>query len=319
VQVGTNSWNEPVWWDKNAFGADGVVTVSRVKPHTDFRGDFESGILKMLVIGLGKRHGADQHHRYGVRGLRDMMPETAKVLVEKTKFLGGLAILENAKEQTAKLEVVDRDQLFTREPVLLKEAFVLMGRLPFKQIDCLIVGECGKNYSGAGIDPNVVGRLLIEAHPHLETNVPSITRMCCLDISPDSDGNGTGIGIADLTTSRALKAIWSRPFEMNNLTARFLWRSKLPIGFGTDRECIAAGVDTCWQPNFDAIRFAIIPNTLEVADLWVSKPLADEAKTLPDLELIGEPRPLPFTESGLLIQEELFPECVRALRGKGKH
>ena len=136
---------------------------------------------------------------------------------------------------------------FTREPVLLKEAFTLMGRLPFKQIDCLVVGECGKNYSGAGIDPNVVGRLLIEAHPHLETNEPSITRMCVLDISPDSGGNGTGIGIADLTTSRALKAIWSRPFEMNNLTARFLWRSKLPIGFGTDRECIANGVppQTC--------------------------------------------------------------------------
>ncbi len=319
TQVGTNSWGEPVWWDRNALGADGVVTVSRIKPHTDFRGDFESGILKMLVIGLGKRHGADQHHRYGVRGLKDMMPETAKVLLEKTKFLGGLAILENAREQTAKLEVVDRDHLMTREPQLLKEAFALLGRIPFKQLDCLVVGECGKNYSGAGIDPNVVGRLLIEAHPHLETNTPSITRMCCLDISPDSDGNGTGIGIADLTTSRALKAIWSRPFEMNNLTARFLWRSKLPIGFGTDRECVAAGVDTCWQPNFDAIRFAVIPNTLEVADLWVSQPLAEEAKTLPDLEVIGNPRPLPFDESGTLIQEELFPECVRALRKRGKH
>ena len=317
-RVGTNSWGEPVWWDRNALAADGVVTVSRIKPHTDFRGDFESGILKMLVIGLGKRHGADQHHRYGVRGLRDMMPETAKVLLEKTKFLGGLAILENAKEQTAKLEVVDRDHLFSREPALLKEAFQLLGRIPFKQLDCLVVGECGKNYSGAGIDPNVVGRLLIEAHPHLETNVPSITRMCCLDISPDSDGNGTGIGIADLTTSRALKAIWSRPFEMNNLTARFLWRSKLPIGFGTDRECIAAGVDTCWQPNFDAVRFAVIPNTLEVADLWVSQPLADEAKTVAGLEVASEPRPLPFTDSGTLIQEELFPECVRAMRGK-KH
>jgi hypothetical protein len=319
AQVGTNSWGEPVWWDRNALAADGVVTVSRIKPHTDFRGDFESGILKMLVIGLGKRHGADQHHRYGVRGLRDMMPETAKVLLEQTKFLGGLAVLENAKEQTAKLEVVDRDQLLAREPVLLKEAFQLLGRIPFNQVDCLVVGECGKNYSGAGIDPNVVGRLLIEAHPHLETNVPSITRMCCLDISPDSDGNGTGIGIADLTTSRALKAIWSRPFEMNNLTARFLWRSKLPIGFGTDRECVAAGVDTCWQPNFDAIRFAVIPNTLEVADLWVSRPLAEEARTLPDLEVVGGPRPLPFDDTGTLLQEELFPDCVRAVRKRVSH
>jgi hypothetical protein len=318
VQVGTNSWNEPVWWDLNAFGADGVVTVSRIKPHTDFRGEFESGILKMLVIGLGKRHGADQHHRYGVRGLRDMMPETAKVLIEKTKFLGGLAILENAKEQTAKLEVVAHDQLLTREPVLLKEAFQLLGRIPFQQVDCLIIGECGKNYSGAGIDPNVVGRLLIEAHPHLETNNPSITRICCLDISPDSDGNGTGIGIADLTTTRALKAIWNRPFEMNNLTARFLWRSKLPIGFSTDRECIEAGVDTCWQPNFDAIRFAVIPNTLEVAELWVSQPLAVDAKKMSGVEVLSEPQLLPLSDTGTLIQEKLFPESVRAFRGK-KH
>lgn len=318
-RVGVNSWNEPVWWDRNALAADGVVTVSRVKPHTDFRGDFESGILKMLVIGLGKRHGADQHHRYGVRGLRDMMPETAKVLLANTRFLGGLAILENAKEQTAKLEVVDRDQLLAREPQLLKEAFALMGRLPFKQIDCLVVGECGKNYSGAGIDPNVVGRLLIEAHPHLESNDPSVTRMCVLDVSPDSDGNATGIGIADLTTSRALKSIWNRPFEMNNLTARFLWRSKLPIGFSTDRECVAAGVDTCWQPNFDAVRFAVIPNTLEVAELWVSAPLAAEADGREHLEVIGEPRPLPFDENGTLLQEELFPECVRAVRKRRGH
>ena len=315
VQVGTNSWGEPVWHDKNALAADGLVTVSRIKPHTDFRGDFESGILKMLVIGLGKRHGADQHHRWGIRGLRDMMPETAKVLVEKTKFLGGLGILENAREQTARLEVVDRDDLFTREPILLKEAFGLLGRIPFEQLDVLIIGECGKNYSGAGIDPNVVGRLLIEGHPHLETNKPQITRIGCLDISPDSDGNGTGIGIADLTTTRALKSIWNLPFEMNNLTARFLWRSKLPFSFGTDRECIEACVDTCWNPIFDKIRFAVIPNTLEVAEMWVSAPLVEEAKSIPGVEVLGEARALPFNEIGGFRQEVLFPECVRALRG----
>ncbi len=316
VQVSTNSWGEPVWWDRNAYNADGVVTVSRIKPHTDFRGDFESGILKMLVIGLGKRHGADQHHRYGVRGLREMMPETAKALLAGTKFLGGLGILENAKEQTSHLEVVHRDDLFQREPQLLKRAFELLGRIPFDQLDLLIVGECGKNYSGAGIDPNVVGRLLIEAHPHMETNKPSITRMCVLDVSPDSDGNATGIGIADLTTSKALKSIWSRPFEMNNLTARFLWRSKLPISFGTDRECIEAGIDSCWQPNFDKLRMAIIPNTLEVADLWVTAPLLDDVKKTAGLEVAGSPRELSFNEYGVLNQEELFPECVRALRGK---
>lgn len=216
VPIGTNSWGEPVFWDKNALEADAVVTVSRVKPHTDFRGRFESGITKMLVIGLGKRDGASQHHRWGYRGLRDMLPETARVIVEKTRFLGGLAVLENAHEQTARVQVVDRDELFEVEPKLLEEAWRLMARLPFEQLDLLVIGEIGKNYSGAGIDPNVVGRLLMETQP--EPASPRITRICALDLSPESHGNGTGVGIADLTTDRLLAAIDPVPFRMNNLT-----------------------------------------------------------------------------------------------------
>ena len=228
VQIGTNSWGEPVWWDKNALEADAVVTVSRVKPHTDFRGRFESGIVKMLVIGLGKRDGAAQHHRWGFRGLRDMLPETAKVILEKTPFVAGLAVLENAREQTARLQVVDRDELFDVEPGLLEEARGLMGRLPFEQLDLLVIGEIGKNYSGAGIDPNVVGRLLIEGAARVRVS-RRITRICCLDLSPESHGNGTGVGIADLTTERLLAAIDPVPFRMNNLTACFLWRSQVAV------------------------------------------------------------------------------------------
>ncbi|MDB5311762.1 MAG: hypothetical protein JWO38_5964 [Gemmataceae bacterium] len=313
-RIGTNSWGEPVWWDRNAQAADGVVTVSRVKPHTDFRGRIESGIVKMLVIGLGKRHGADQHHSWGTRGLRDMMPESAKVIVEKTPFIGGLAVLENANEETAHVEVVDRADLFEREPPLLDQARQLMGRLPFPAFDALVVGECGKNYSGAGMDPNVVGRMLIEASPEAETNNPRVTRMAVLDVSPESHGNGTGIGIADLTTHRALAAIDPAPFRMNNLTARFLWRSKLPIGFDTDRECIAMAVETCWQPVADKLKFAVIPNTLEVAELWVSAALVAEAKENPNLELVGGPVPLPFDAAGNLMQEKLFPHSVRGRR-----
>jgi hypothetical protein len=314
VQIGTNSWGQPVWWDKNALAADGVVTVSRVKPHTDFRGRFESGVLKMLVIGLGKRDGADRHHVWGVRGLRDMMPESAKVVVEKTPFLGGLAVVENAREETAVLEVIDRDDLFDREPPLLEQARGLMGRIPFAALDVLVVGEIGKNYSGSGMDPNVVGRMLLEASPEAETNDPRITRICCLDVSPESHGNATGIGIADLTTSRAIAAIDPGPFRMNNLTARFLWRSKIPFAFDTDREVIGAAVGTCWQPAVEKVKFAVIPNTLEVAELWVSAPLAAEAKGNPHLELAGEPKRLPFDAAGNLRQEELFPHSVRGRR-----
>jgi len=314
VQVGVNSWGEPCWFDRNALAADGVVTVSRVKPHTDFRGRFESGIVKMLVIGLGKRHGADQHHSWGTRGLRDMMVETAKIHLEKTPFLAGLAILENAAEETAQVEVVSRDDLLKREPILLDEARRIMGRLPFDATDVLIVGECGKNYSGAGMDPNVVGRMLIEATPEAETNHPRVTRMAVLDVSPESHGNATGIGIADLTTNRAIAGIDPGPFRMNNLTARFLWRSKLPLGFETDREVIQASVDTCWQPIEGRVMLAVIPNTLEVQDLWVSPALAATLVGRDDLEFVGEPMELPFDAAGTLDQIRLFPHSVRGKR-----
>ncbi len=314
VDLGQNSWGQPVWWDRNALAADGVVTVSRIKPHTDFRAPFESGIMKMLVIGLGKRHGADQVHSFGTRGLAAMMPESCKVILARTKFLGGLGILENANEETGHLEVVDCDDLFDREPPLLVKARAMMGRIPFPEIDVLVVGESGKNYSGAGMDPNVVGRMLIEASPEAETNNPRVTRMAVLDVSPESHGNATGIGIADLTTNRALASIDPVPFRMNNLTARFLWRSKLPIGFDTDREVIEQSVETCWQPIADQLKFCVIPNTLEVAEMWVSPALAAVARETPHLELVGGPIPLPFDAAGNVMQERLFPHSVRARR-----
>jgi hypothetical protein len=314
VTIGTNSWGEPVFWDRNALSADAVVTVSRVKPHTDFRGRYESGITKMLVIGLGKREGAAQHHRWGFRGLRDMLPETAKVILDRTPFVAGLAVLENAHEQTARLEVVDRDDLLAREPVLLDEARKLMGRLPFDRLDLLVIGEIGKNYSGAGIDPNVVGRLLIEGEPELEG--PKITRICALDLSPESHGNGTGCGIADLATQRLLDAIDPVPFRMNNLTACFLWRSKLPFAFADDRECLENGIATCWQPNLDRLRLAIIPNTLELTELWASPALLEEARAHPHLEQTGPPRPLPFDGGGNLPQAQLFPHSTQGRRAR---
>lgn len=313
-EIGVNSWGDPVWWDANALEADGVVTVSRIKPHTDYRGNYESGIVKMCVIGFGKREGASQHHRWGWKGLQQMMVESMKVILDKTKFLGGLAILENSNEETAELRVVDRDELLDVEPVLLAKSRELMGKIPFDELDVLVIGEIGKNYSGAGIDPNVVGRLLIEGAPELETNKPKITRMCCLELSPESHGNGTGVGIADLTTDRLLASIDPIPFRMNNLTARFLWRSKLPFSFPTDREVIEQSIETCWQPIAEKLRLAVIPNTLEVAEMWVSKALADIGRSNKNLAVSSDERELPFDPNGNLVQETLFPHSVRGKR-----
>jgi hypothetical protein len=315
-QIGVNSWGEPVWWDCNALEADGVVTVSRIKPHTDYRGKHESGLAKMCVIGLGKREGASQHHRWGWKGLQQMLPETFKTILESTKFLGGLGILENSREETAHLQVVDRDDVLELEPGLLERARGMMGRIPFDELDVLVVGEVGKNYSGAGLDPNVIGRLFIEAAPELETNKPKITRIIALDVSPESHGNATGIGLADLTTQRSIDGIDQIPFRMNNLTACFLLRSKLPFAFPTDRECIVCGIETCWQPIPEKLKFAIIPNTLEVAELWVSAPLAAEARQHSDLEVVGKAHPIPFDATGNIEQERLFPHSVRGRRAK---
>lgn len=312
VELGRNDLGFPVFWDRNAWSADAVVTISRVKPHTDFRGRYESGIVKMLVIGLGKREGPTAVHQLGTRGLREVMPSSVKVVLERTRFALGLAILENAAEKTALVRAVEREEVLDAEPVLLDQARQLMGRLPFHQLDVLVIGEMGKNYSGAGIDPNVIGRLYIVGEPEFET--PRIHRIVVLDLSPESHGNAAGIGLADFTTDRLVRSIDRGPFLTNSIVSTFVERSKIPLAFATDRESIQAGLDTCWQPNAARLRLAVIPNTLELSDLWASPALAESVAADPSLSIIGAPRPMPFDGVGNLLQESLFPHSVRGRR-----
>lgn len=302
VLLGENRLGDPVWWDANALAADAVLPISRVKAHTDYVGEFESGIAKMLVIGLGKRQGAQTHHQYGVRGLREVMPTSLSVILEKTGFLGGLAIVENSDGQPALIEAVAKPDLLRREPELLQMAKQLAGKLPFSTLDLLVVGECGKNYSGTGMDVHVLGRHLVEGEP--EPWQPRITRLCVLALSPESDGNAVGAGLADLTTHRLLEQSDEQKTRMNYLTSCFLLRSKVPLAFPTDQECIATGLRTCWQPKAEAVRAALIPNTLELSRLWVSPALAGLA---PGWVVDGEAAPLPFAADGSLPLARLFP------------
>jgi hypothetical protein len=312
VLLGKNSWGEPVYWDRNAFEADAVVTISRIKPHTDFHGPIESGIVKMIVIGLGKRDGAATHHQYGVPGLRDMIRETAQVVLAKTRFTLGIAVLENAADQTAVIQAVEPEELLATEPRLLEQARALMGKIPFPKLDLLIVGELGKNYSGTGMDTNVLGRQMVEGSP--DVLEPNITRICVLDIAAESHGNAVGVGMADLTTKRLLDQMDHEITNINVLTSCFLLRSKIPVALPSDRECIAMGLRTCWQPRIELVRMAIIPNTLELSELWVTTKLVEEARSRNDLQVTGQARPLPFDASDNLAQEELFPHSVRARR-----
>ncbi len=314
VLLGENAWGEPVYWDRQAFEADTVLPIARIKAHTDFTSPFESGLVKMLVIGLGKKDGAATHHQYGVRGLRDMMPLSAQIVVAKTRFMVGLAVIENAHHELAHVEAVAVEDLFTTEPRLLKLAKQLAGRLPFQELDLLVVGELGKNFSGTGMDVHVLGRHMVEGEP--EPWQPRITRVCVLDVSDESHGNAVGAGLADLTTQRLLSKRDEAITMMNYLTSCFLLRAKTPHALPTDWECMAEGLRTCWQPHASKVRMAVIPNTLEIQELWVSKALREQASSQPGLEVHDAGQRLPFDALGNLLQEQLFPRSARATRKK---
>ncbi len=316
VVLGTNPVGLPIYFDRNAYQADGIILANRVKPHTDFRGVHESGVLKMLVIGLGKRNGASQVHKLGIRGLCEVLPAVGRFLVENTRFALGLALLENAEDETADIVALEPETIFDVEPKLLDRARGLLGRLPFDQIDVLIVGELGKNYSGAGMDPNVIGRLYIETQPDFDK--PRVTRLAVLDVSVESHGNIVGIGFADLTTEHLVSKMDPVPFRINTLTSCCLERSRIPITLPTDRDVIESAIETCWRIDPADARIVVIPNTLEVKTLWVSSPFEEEVRDHPHLKRETEYLPMPIGDDGSLDLVGLFPESVRARRRGGR-
>jgi hypothetical protein len=314
VVLGTNPIGLPIYFDRNAHEADGIVLLNRVKPHTDFHSTYESGVVKMLTIGLGKREGASQVHKLGIRGLQEVLPAVGRFLVKNTKFALGLAILENSRDETAELVPLEPEDLFDREPALLDKARMLMGRLPFDQIDLLVVGELGKNYSGSGMDPNVIGRLMMETQDDFE--IPRITRLVVLDVSDESHGNIVGVGFADLTTERQVSRLHAQSFRTNVQTSCSHERARIPITLPTDREVIEKAIDTCWRIDPAEARIVVIPNTLEVEELWVSEPF--EAEIEANTRLIRETDylPMPISADGTLDRAGMFPESVCGRRSR---
>ena len=312
VTLGTNAFGLPIEFDRNAFEADGIVVVNRIKPHTSFTGKYESGLLKMLAIGLGKRAGAAQVHKLGLPGLRTLIPEVGAFLLKNAPVALAIGLLENAEERTAKVVGIEPEEVLDAEPKLLDEARGLMARLPFDQIDMLVVGELGKNYSGTGLDPNVIGRQRVETMHDLPR--PVVTRMVVLDVSVESHGNALGVGLADLTTDRLIGKMDRTPMRVNCLTSNFLTRARVPLSFPNDREVYRAAIDTCWRLDWSEARVVLIPNTLELTTLWVSPPLLEEVRADPSLRVESDVMPVPFDEEGWLDQESLFPESVRGRR-----
>jgi hypothetical protein len=313
--LGTSPIGLPIYFDRDAYEADGIICLNRIKPHTDFRADFESGILKMMVIGFGKQRGAEQIHKLGLRGMKEVLPAVGKFLLENTKFTLGLAILENVDDQPAEIVALEKDDVLAKEPGLLNRVRELMGRLPFDQIDVLVVGEIGKNYSGAGMDPNVIGRLMVETQPDFEK--PLVTRLVVLDVSDESHGNIVGIGFADLATQRLVDKIDPVPFRINVITSCFLERARIPITLPTDAEVLDTAVQTCWRLNPEEVRMVMIPNSLELNTIYVSEAMKKDVETNPCLSFETEFASVPIDAQGFVEQEQLFPESVRGRRSIG--
>jgi hypothetical protein len=300
IQVGTTSTGFPVFQDRNAAEADAVLVVNRVKPHTGFTERVESGICKMLVIGLGKQAGASRIHQQALKvELGRMVLEASRIIVEseRPRFLGALALVENAYKETAivqGLPMERHDALVDAENRLLTTAYDLMARLPFEDLDALIVDEIGKNVSGSGMDTNVIGK-----KPGMET--PRIGAIYVRGLTEATHGNAVGIGNADLMPRRLLDEIDLNSTYMNVFTAKALRGGKIPLLAEDELQAMQILLNFRQEQDVDSVRLAWIRNTSKLDELWVSRALLAEAKAHPRLEVLSEPMPIAYDAERNLI------------------
>ena len=298
VQVG-ETLGFPVYLDKVAFEADHIALVARIKPHTDFKGDIESGFYKMMAIGLGKHKGATVYHRaFPQHGYAKTIKHVGCEILKKARIALGLGIIENAYDQTARIEAVLPAEMERKEAELLRVAKSWMMRLPLDEADVLVVDEIGKNISGQGMDTNVVGRL---PHRFGEPFGPKIARIVVLDLTEETCGNALGIGMADFTTSRLVKKIDRGVTYMNAVTAMTLDAAKIPAYFDTDRETIDAALDTIGLVEPRAAKVIRIKNTLMLGEVEVSETCMHLLKERKDLVQLSDPEELQFDQHGNLL------------------
>lgn len=297
VELGRTTGGLVAYCDRTAAECDGILVVNRVKPHTAFADPFGSGLLKMLAVGLGKAPGAAQIHGRGPEQMAAAIEEIAGVVLGTGNVLGGLAIVENAYDETAKLAAMPVAEMPRRERELFQEARSLMPRLPVEDLDLLIVNEIGKNYSGSGMDVNVIGRWRLAGIP--EPSSPRIKRIAALRLSPQSEGNAQGVGLADVVTRRLVDAVDPAATYMNSIVSTFVQRAFIPITMPTDRDAITVALASLGLEHAAAARVARVRNTLHLDELWLSESLLAEIRHRPEFG-IEPPAPLPFNDDGTL-------------------
>jgi hypothetical protein len=290
----------PVHFDKHAFGADHVLVCGRVKPHTGFVGDIESGLMKMMLIGLGKHAGAKIYHRAIIDyNFGQIVRSVAREVLARCRVVAGLAIVENAYDETAKIEAVAPDQFESREKELLLLARQWLPKLPFKVADLLIIDQIGKNISGTGMDTNVIGRKYND-HAAREDEWPKVKRIMVRGLTHETHGNATGIGIAEFCRTDVIRTMDLRATRINCLTGGHPTAAMLPLDYATDREILDVAFPTIGLKDPPAARVQWIHNTLDVREVECSEAYWNEAQGRSDLEVLAPPRPLPLNEQGNL-------------------
>lgn len=295
VEIGRSCFDFPVLVDRHAAEADGIVVVNRIKPHTEFEGPIESGLMKMMAIGLGKHKGCLEVHKQTIHyGYREVIPEIGRIILEKLPILFGVAIVENVYDETALIKAISPSEFLVEEKRLLAKAKVLMARLPFDRIDVLIVDEMGKNISGTGMDTNVIGRIMFIGEN--EPKSPKITRIVVLDLTEESHGNGIGIGLADYTTQRLVDKIDIGATSINAIAGMTPEKGRIPIALKTDREAVEAALTTIGAIDPEKARVVHIKNTLEIAEFDISEALLRDLEGRADLKLVKPVGPLSFDD-----------------------
>lgn len=298
-KIGQIDDDTPVYLDKEALTSDGIIVVNRIKPHTAFKADYESGLLKMLAIGLGKHKGATAFHSCGMDRFGELLPQLGKVVMEKAPVLFGLAIIENAYDHPARFEIVWQENMISREKELLAEAKALMPKILLDNLHVLIVQEIGKEISGSGMDPNITGR---SASPHFfKPDALKVERIVVLNLTAASEGNAAGIGMADVTTQKFIDAMNLEYTYVNIITSQVLASARIPLYMQNDREAIQVALKTCARVKHPQSRIVWIKNTLALENIFASEPLLPEIQKHPQLAILGEPQPFKFDDRGNLL------------------
>lgn len=297
VKIGVVDNNIPVYFSKEALDTDGIIALNRVKLHTDFKSNLlESGMSKILVIGLGKRDGAESIHSLGVYGLKEVIPQAVKLIIEKTPIIQGVGILENGYDQTMDIKFCPPENIIRTDTQLLKKCKEVFPSLPCDDIDVCIVQQMGKNISGTGLDTNVIGRLGINGEK--EVGKPKINKLVVFDITEQSHGNALGVGLSDVTTRKLVNKINYQDTYANTTTSTFLNRAKVPITAETEKEAVEIAIKTSWQIDRKKIRFVVIKNTLDLESLYVSESIWNDIKGNKNIKSSGDWEELSFTNDG---------------------